>query len=389
MHFITRFRRVWIGLIAFELAYMVQFVASSWLMLQLTASPFWVGLMVGAPATPLLILALPAGAVADMFDRRRVLAASALVIIGASSGMGILWAVNLISPVRLLGLGLTLGVGLAFFSTAWQAIIPGLVPRTDLPNAVGLSYAIGGFATALGPVLGGVLVAVIGPGWTFGVATLGFSAFLLATLSAPSEPIEHSASLGSAISTGLRYLRYSRDYWWLLLLGGLFGFSASALRSMLPNLTSELAGDATLYGLLLGAFGAGAAVGGITRGQGATLLRGRIIPWSIALSAATNALVGISHMIALTLIGALLSGVLWAWVLSTLYGTFQLLTPDWVRGRTMSALTLSVFGFFALGALVSGRLGDSLGASRSLLVFSLAALFVGVAAFKMPLPTPN
>ena len=175
LHRITKFRRVWIGLIAFELAYMVQFVASSWLMLQLTASPFWVGLMVRAPALPLLILGLPAGAVADMFDRRRVLAASSLVIIGASSGMGILWAVNLISPVRLLGLGLTLGVGLAFFSSAWQAIIPGLVPRTDLPDAVGLSHAIAGFATALGPVLGGVLVAVIGPGWTFGVATLGFS----------------------------------------------------------------------------------------------------------------------------------------------------------------------------------------------------------------------
>lgn len=79
---------------------------------------------------------------------------------------------------------------------------------------------------------------------TLGVATLGFSAFLLATLSAPSEPIEHSASLGSAISTGLRYLRYSRDYWWLLVLGGLFGFSASALRSMLPSLTSDQHADA-------------------------------------------------------------------------------------------------------------------------------------------------
>jgi MFS family permease len=317
-----------------------------------------------------------------------VLIASCGVLAAASISMSTLWALEMITPERLVGLGLVMGVGVAFFNPAWQAIVPSLVPSSLVPGAVSLNSATAGMATALGPAVGGVLVASVGPGWSFATATIGYVTILVTTVTAKTLKWDKDrASMGVAIATGLRYLRFSHGYLSLLLLGCLFGFASAALRSMLPNLTKDvLGGDSTLYGTLLGLFGAGALVGGLSRSLASRGFGRRLIPACILLFGAMGVVVGASRLLLLTAVAIALSGLLWTWILSTLISTYQMLTPDWVRGRTMSAFTLSVFGFLPLGAIASGALGDNIGADHSIIAFSLIVVGIGVFAFRMPLP---
>jgi len=385
---IASFRRLWVALVIFNLGHLIQVVASSWLILELTNSPFWVSLMIAAPTLPLLVLSLPAGAAADLLDRRKVLIASSTVLCVAALGMSLLWAFDLITPGRLVGLGLAIGIGVAFFNPAWQAIVPSLVPSSLVPGAVSLNSATGGVATALGPAVGGLLVATVGPGWSFIAAMGGYGAVLVTMLVArTTDWNKDRAPIGVAIATGLRYLRFSRDYLWLLFLGSLFGFAAAALRSMLPNITSDvLDGDATLYGTLLGLFGAGALIGGLTRARARRLVGEKMVPTSILAFGGFSAIVGVSATLPVTAVAIAVAGMLWTWILSTLISTYQMLTPDWVRGRTMGAFILSVFGFVPLGSVAAGSLGTSIGADSSLLVFSIGVMAVGLVAYRMPLP---
>lgn len=140
---IRAFRRMCVALFFFMMGYLVHVVASSWVILELTGSPFWVGLMVGAPTLPLLLLALPAGAIADLLDRRRVLMASSVLMLAASVAMAVLSMSDFLTPGRLLALELLLGVGMATFLPAWQAMVPAVVPTVLVPGAVALNLSIG------------------------------------------------------------------------------------------------------------------------------------------------------------------------------------------------------------------------------------------------------
>jgi MFS family permease len=385
---IAEFRRLWAAIMAFNVGHLVLVVASSWLILEMTSSPLWVSAMVGAPTVPLLVLALPAGAAADLFNRRSILAVSAATMMLAASGMAYFAFTHVDSPTLLVILGLVLGVGVAFFNPAWQAIVPALVPQHMVPGAIALNSASGGVATALGPAMGGLLVATVGPAWSFVAATAGYGVMLVTsyfTRASGTEP--ESDSLPIAIAGGIRYLRFSDGYLALLLLGSCFGFTSAALRAMLPNLTSEsLGGDAGLYGLLLGVFGAGAMVGGLTRHRGAHLLGRRMIPLSIMAFGFAGVLVGAVPNLTLVIVGVAVSGLLWTWILATMNTVFQMLTPDWVRGRTMAAFVLAVFGILPIGALVAGALGDIVGAASALVAFSGAVALLGLASLRMKLP---
>ncbi len=385
---IADFRRLWIALIIFNSGHLVQIVASSWLILELTESPFWVSLMVAAPTLPLLLLSLPAGAAADLLDRRVVLVASSALLTVSAVAMAALSMLDIVTPGRLVALGLVIGVGIAFFQPAWQAIVPSLVPSSLVPGAVSLNSATGGLATVLGPALGGILVATAGSGWSFIAAAAGYVSLLLAALTSnPTDWNQEKGSMSVAIATGVRYLRFSQNYVWLLLLGSLFGFASAALRAMLPNLTSDvLQGDSTMYGFLLGLFGFGALIGGVTRSFAVRLFGDKLVPACIAIFGMSGALVSVSKALLLTAVSVAVAGLLWTWILSTLISIYQMLTPDWVRGRTMSAFVLSVFGFLPLGAITAGALGETIGAADALLVFSILVVGTGALAFRMPLP---
>lgn len=385
---IAPFRRLWIAIMVFNIGHLVLVVASSWLILEMTRSPLWVAAMVGAPTVPLLLLALPAGAVADLFDRRSILVGSSGLMMIAAAGMAGTTMAGVDSPAALVALGVFLGVGVAFFNPAWQAIVPALVPQHLVPGAIALNSASGGVATALGPAFGGLLVATTGPAWSFVVATLGYAVMLVTSwVARPSTWSQDVDTLPTAIAGGIRYLRFSHGYLALLLLGSAFGFSSASLRAMLPNLTSEaLSGDASLYGLLLGVFGAGAMVGGVSRNYGSQLLGRRMIPLSIVAFGTAGVLVGAIPNLFLVVIGVGVSGILWTWILATMNTVFQMLTPDWVRGRTMAAFVLAVFGILPIGALAAGALGDVVGAAGAVVVFSVGVATLGAIALRMKLP---
>lgn len=385
---IPAFRRLWLAIMAFNIGHLVLVVTSSWLVLELTGSPLWVAAMVGAPTVPLLVFALPAGAVADLLDRKLILMASSATMMLAAGAMAAATVADLESAGLLVALGVVLGVGVAFFNPAWQAIVPALVPQHLVPGAIALNSASGGVATALGPALGGLLVATAGPGWAFIVATGGYGAMVATSYWA--QPLNTDAdvdSVSTAIAGGIRYLRFSDGYLTLLLLASSFGFTSAALRAMLPNLTSEsLGGGAGLYGILLGAFGAGAVVGGLTRHRGSQWLGRRMIALSIAAFGLAGVAVGGFNNLGLVIIAVTIAGLWWTWILATMNTVFQMLTPDWVRGRTMAAFVLAVFGIMPIGALAAGALGDLIGADRALLMFSMAVVAVGLIALRMDLP---
>jgi len=373
---------------AFNIGHLVLVVTSSWRVFELTGSALWVSAMVGAPTVPLLLLALPAGAVADLFDRKIILMASSATMMLAAGGMVFATFTGLDSPARLVALGVVLGVGVAFFNPAWQAIVPGLVPQHLVPGAIALNSASGGVATALGPALGGLLVATVGPAWSFIVATSGYAVMLATSyLAQPLTSDSDVDTVPTAIAGGIRYLRFSNGYLALLLLGSSFGFTSAALRAMLPNLTSDaLGGDAGLYGILLGVFGVGATLGGFTRHHGSRLLGRRMIPLSIVAFGLAGVAVGAVKSVVVVFAGVAISGLLWTWILATMNTVFQMLTPDWVRGRTMAAFVLAVFGILPIGALSAGALADFVGAGFALLIFSIAVVIVGGIALRVELP---
>jgi MFS family permease len=385
---VAPYRRMFAASAFFNVGHFVQAVASSWYMLELTGSPFWVGLMVAAPQLPYLVLSLPAGALADIVDRRRLLQLSTTMMVVASGTMAVLWHLTLLTPRILIGLGLLLGAGATVYSPAWMSLVPRLLPMSLVPAGIGLNSTQNGITAALGPALGGVLVAALGAGPSFAIGALGYAVILLAVSPLSAQgPATGSSTIGMAIGTGVRYLRFSPSYRWLLLFGALFGFTSASFRSLLPNITSDaLGGGSDLYGWLLACFGLGAAVGGLTRSRIARRTR-HLIPLASVLFGLSSALLAFAGRPWVAGLALLLIGVAWTWVLATLNTVFQLLTPSWVLGRAMSAYLLSVFGLLPMGAFAAGALADLVGTAASQLVFSGLVVTLGLVSLRMPIPS--
>lgn len=367
----------------------LQTVAASWLMLELTDSPLWVGLMAAATTLPLLFLALPAGALADLTDRRRILLVSQAAMGAAALAMAALWFAGLVTPGRLLALGLLLGAGQAFNLPAWQALVPDIVPRGLLAGAVALNSASFNVARAVGPALGGLLVASAGPGAAFLVNAVSYVGVIVAIAALPGGDWHDDAdtSVISAIALGVRYARYTKPFRWLLLLASLFALTSSVVQALLPNLTSTALGaGATTYGMLLGAMGVGALGGAFSRQRANDLLGSRMIPTGIVVFSLAGLAVGLSRTLPVTVLLMAVAGVMWVWTLATLNTTAQMLAPAWVRGRVMSLYTLSFIGILPLGAILAGAIGDAVGTAGAFVGLSAAGVVLGLVAARLPVP---
>jgi MFS family permease len=373
----------------YDMGFTLHAVAAAWLVFELTGSAAWVGVIAAAPTLLFPFLSLPAGTIADRVHRGW-LQVMAVGLLAASliATTALAWGGEL-TPSLLLMLTLLLGVGDAFYGPAWQARIADLVPEEQGYDAVALNAT--GLATALavGPALGGVVLATAGPTWTF---TL--SATAMATTFVVAAIVRHDGTrrvddppLVRAMSIGLRHVWFRPGYRWAMFMAGSFVFAAATLRAVLPNLTSDtLGGGETTYGLLLTAFGTGAFVGALTRGSMERALGGKMIP--VAVAAFGIAGVCASATLRAPIVGASLvvAGMAWTWSLATLNAVVVALAPDWVRARVVSIYLMLFAAALSAGSIINGAIAERITPSSTLFAFSAALVVLGVAAMWVPGP---
>ena len=386
---IRQFRTLWLAAMFSNLGSFLQAVAGSWLMLELTGSATWVGLMVASTTLPLFFLALPAGALADLIDRGTILLVSQGLMGGAAAAMAIVTYSGDISPALLLTLGLLLGVGVAFNLPAWQAMVPDLVPRGLVASAVALNSVAFNVARAIGPAIGGFILATSGPELAFGINAVSYILVITVIFSIRSQltVADHDAtSIPNAIALGIRFARYTAPFRRLLLLASMFAITSAVIQSVLPTRTEELGGDELAYGVLLGAMGLGALIGAFTRKSVVESLGERSIPITITAFGVFGIVEGLAGNVTVAAIALVAIGMCWVWTLTTTNATAQLMSPQWVRGRTMSLYTLSFVGIIPIGSIIAGALADAIGAGAATAAMSVGTVILGASARRFAVP---
>src|SRR5690606_24634064 len=386
---IGRFRGMWIASLFSNLGSFFYSVAASWLMLELTGSATWVGLMQSSNTLPLLFFGLAAGAMADLFDRTKVMLLSQILMGVAATVMAVLTFMGVMTPPLLLGLALLIGVGVAFNLPAWQALVPNLVARGMLGSAVALNSASFNVARAVGPALAGLVVAAAGASVAFGVNAVSFLGVIAVVIWIGRQlelPAPEQASLSSAIALGIRFARFTPPFRRVLALLAAFAITSAVIQAVLAPRTDELSGGPGTYGLLLGAMGVGALVAAFGRDRLMRLLGSGSIRTTIVVFGIAGVVVGLVDSVPLVALALGFSGLCWVLTLVTLNTTSQTLSPEWIRGRAMSLYTLAFTGILPLGASLAGALADIVGPGNAIAAISVATIGLGIVTpmFKIP-----
>jgi MFS family permease len=376
------FRAIWIASVASNVGTLMHGVGAAWLMTSLDASPLAVSLVQAAANAPLFILALPAGALADVVDRRRLLIATEIWMVAAAAGLGLATLAGVIGPWGLLAFTFALAVGAALNAPAWQAVMPELVPSSEVPEGLALGGVGFNLARAVGPTLGGFVVATWGPAPTFflnSISFLGVIVVLYRWRRTPEPELLPAERFVGALRAGLRYARSSPELRAVFVRGMAFTLFASALWALLPVVVhQELRRGPDAYGVLLGALGLGAVVGAAVLPR----LRRRL-GWDTVVSMAS---VGFAlAMLALATVSAfpllcvalLLGGAAWLGGLTTLNAAIQQSVASWVRARALSVYLLVFFGSLSLGSVLWGWVGERLGVPAAL-VLAAAGMITGL-----------
>ncbi|HMD98673.1 MAG TPA: MFS transporter [Terriglobia bacterium] len=383
------FRVLWIASVASNVGTWMHEVGASWLMTQLAPSPLMVSLIQTAEALPVFLLALAAGALADVVDRRRLLIFSQSWMLGAALGLGILTVLHLTTPQLLLAFTFLLSFGGALNGPAWQAIVPELVPRRELPAAVSLNSVGFNVARAAGPALGGLVVAAAGSGAVFllnAVSFLGVIVVLYRWHHAPRSSVLPAERVMGAIRAGARYVAHAPSMHSVLVRVSLFMFGASALWGLVPLFARATLGrGAAGYGVLLGFFGTGAVIGGsiLPRLQQELGLR-RLLAGGALVFAAALALMATWRHFPVACVGMFAAGFAWTTELSTFNTSVQLTTPAWVRGRALAVYQLTYFAGMGACSALWGSVALRLGIPRALLVAALSLAVGLVVAVRFP-----
>lgn len=374
------FAVLWIAAVVSNVGTWMHDVGAGWLMTELSPSPLVVAMVQAATTLPVFLFALLAGAVADLVDRRRLLIFVNLCMAAVAAVLAVTVYLGWISPVLLILITFLLGTGAAFQAPAWQAIVPSLVPRPQLPSAIALNSMGINVSRAIGPALAGFLIVALGLASPFILNGLSFIVIVAALLW--WKPAERSSSglpperVTQAIVAGFRYVRHSAPIKSALIrAAGFFAF-ASAYWAMLPLIARELLqGGPTLYGVMLAAVGAGAVGGAIALPK----IRAKLgADWTVAAGTLGTAAVllvfsTLQNQIA-AVIGSAVAGISWIAVLSSLHVAIQSSLPEWVRARGLSFFLTVFFGAMSMGSLAWGQVASSTSVPTTLLIAAIGAL---------------
>ena len=362
--------------IASNIGTWIQNVGEKWQMAELTRSPLLISLIETGTTLPILFLALSAGALADILDRRKLLLVAQTYMLLVAAALSALTFAHLITPAVLITMSLLLGVGAALTQPAWQAIVPELLPREQIANGVALNSAGFNVSRAVGPAVGGVIVGVMGPAWAFALNSLSFLAVVAALWRwkrvSPTQDLPSERFLG-AVRVGLRYVRHSRPLQIILWRAVAFVFFTGIVFSLLPSLAiHHLNTTSEGFGLLLGAIGAGAVAATVFLPRlRARMETNRLLLIFCLLSVAGIATLAFASDAWVAAVALVACGMSWLSVLSTVNTAIQLSVPSWVKARAFGCYTMSWGGSLALGATFWGSV-----ASR----FGLRAAFFAAAA---------
>lgn len=390
LHYPT-FRRIWFASLFTNLGILIQSVGAAWAMTQMTSSANQVALVQTALMLPVMLIAIPAGAIADMHDRRIVgLVALSIELCGATVLTVLAW-LGLTTPNLLLALCFTVGSGMALMGPAWQSSVSEQVPSEALPAAVALNGISYNIARSVGPAVGGMVVAAAGAVAAFALNALLYLPLMLALFlwkriaEPPRLPPE---KLNRAVVSGVRYIINSPSIKIVLVRSMATGVIGGAIIALMPLVARDLLhGGAQTYGIMLSAFGVGAVIGALNitevrkRMSGEAAIRACVLSMGGALAA-----VALSHEPVLTAAALVLAGAGWmtAWVLFSI--GVQLSAPRWVAGRSLAAYQAVSSGGIAVGSWAWGYLTDSAGVGTALLVSAALMLASSLLGLWLPMP---
>ena len=365
------FRNLWIATIVSNVGTWMQDVGAGWLMTSLSSSPSMVALVEAADSIPLMLLALPAGALADILDRRRLLIAAQVYLLVIAGALGLLTWLEMTTPWILLGFTFALGVGAAIVMPAWAAIVPELVPTDQMPSAIALNSVAINVSRAIGPAIAGILVAAVGAWLVFvlnALSSIGILAVLLRWRREQRKSSLPAERFFSAIRVGLRFVMHTYALQVVLIRGSAFFVFAAATWSLFPLIVRrELGRGPEIYGLLLTCIGIGAVAGAMLLPRvRAKISRDVLVAGATALYALAALALAYLQNIGLLAVAMLATGLAWISILSALQVTAQMTLPAWVRGRGLAAFVVVFMGGMALGSILWGQVATRVGIPAAL-----------------------
>jgi MFS family permease len=381
------FRALWVAVLASNVGTWMQTVGAQWLVVREPDAATWVSLVQVATMTPVLLLALPSGALADVLDRRLLLLTVQIALFGTGVALTVLTGLDLMPPGLLLFFTFLLGVGQALTLPTWQAVIPEVVPRDELPSASALGAVNTNLARSAGPAVAGLIVAQVGSAAVFGLNALSYAVFAVALLrwrrpgrTGPSHP----ERFGPALRAGEHYVRYAPVVTRLLARVVLFVLPGSVVWGLLPLVAhQELGLGASGYGILLAALGVGAIIGALLMPR----IRKGLSPSRLIL------LAGLGYGVALVVVALVprqaavipalvAAGLAWMTLVSRMNATLQLFLPNWVRARGFGIYQVVFAGSQALGAAIWGQVAEA-SSLRTTFLAAAVLMLAGTATVRL------
>ncbi|WAW10256.1 MFS transporter [Oxalobacter vibrioformis] len=378
------FRMMWIATLCSNIGSWMQEVGAGWLMTSLAPDPLMVSLVQAATTIPFFLLAVPAGALADILDRRKYLIATQLWMAVSAAILGVLTLTGMTTAWTLLLLTFSLGIGAAMMMPAWGAIVPELVRRSELQSAIALNTIATNSARAIGPAIAGLIIAATGPGAVFVLNAISFFAVVIAIKKWNRSPRTSNLpqeQLRGAIRAGLRYARHSPELRAVLARGCAFFVFASAPWALLPLIVrQQLKSGPGTYGFMLACIGVGAICGALLlpRLYG-RISRDRLVAITTFTYAAAMLGLAYSTRVYEAAPAMLVIGISWMTVFSSLMTSAQTALPSWVRARGLALYWVIYTSGFALGSVIWGQIASVIDIPTAL-AFAAIGAFVGILA---------
>ena len=385
------FRLLWSATLISNFGGLVQAVGAAWMMTQLTDSATLIALVQASNTLPIMLFALASGALADNFDRRKLLLGAQIFMASVSLLLAVLTWQGWMTPLILLSLTFLIGVGQALYNPPWQASMGDLVPREDLPAAVSLNSVGFNLMRSVGPAAGGIITAAFGAAAAFTVNAVSYIPLLASLIrwhpQTPARLTSREPFL-SAVGAGLRYVALSPNLVRVLTRGALFGFSAIAILALLPLVAkSHPEGSSLLFGLLLGCYGLGAIGGALLNPRIRDRMNNeRIVRLAFCGFAAAALVLAFTDTVWLHALAMLPAGASWVLALSLFNVSVQLSTPRWVVARALALYQTATFGGMAIGSWVWGSVASEYGIDAALACAAVPLIFGAVIGHWLRVP---